>query len=61
MEKKTLDDYRRAIESATTHEELAEISYTAFLADENALTGKRTLYNRVVSMCVKRETELGIL
>jgi hypothetical protein len=45
---------------ATTKEELMAISYKAFLEDDKALTGKITLYNRVVKLCIKREEELGL-
>lgn len=55
-----LNDYRKMIKNATTKKELTEISYQAFLEDEMALTGKNSLYNRVITACVCREIELGI-
>lgn len=54
----TIKDYRNAIANATTAKELMEISYKAFLQDENALSGKRTLYDKVVTMCIQREAQL---
>ena len=53
------DDFVKQIKAATTKAELGDISYKAFLADDDALSGKKTLYNKVVKLCIKRETELG--
>lgn len=58
--KTSLSDYKSKIRMATTKEELMAISYKAFLEDDKALTGKITLYNRVVKLCIKREEELGL-
>ena len=56
----SLSDYKSKIKMATTKEELQDISYKAFLEDDKALSGKITLYNRVVNLCIKREVELGL-
>lgn len=56
----TASTYKQEIEKATTKEELSNISYKAFLADPDALSGKRTLYDEVVDLCIKRELELGV-
>ena len=53
------EDYKKKVAAATTKAELADISYKAFLADEQALSGKETFYNKVVKLCIKREAELG--
>ena len=55
-----MEKYKELIKNAQTSEELRKISYQAFLEDEAGLSGERTLYNKVVSLCVKRELELGI-
>lgn len=57
---KTLAQYKAAIKKATTKEELRDITYQAFLADEKALRGSNTLYNKVVNAAVIREIELGL-
>lgn len=57
---KTLAEYRKAIKAATTKEELRDITYEAFLADDKALRGSRTLYNKVVTAAVNREMQLGL-
>ena len=57
----TLKEYQKEINQATTREELRQISYKAFLQDKNALRGNRSLYNKVVTQCVNREVELGLI
>lgn len=54
----TFKDYERLIKSATSKEQLRDIVYRAFLADDDALKMKTTLYNKVVKACIKREDEL---
>lgn len=54
----TLAEYKTEIKKATTKEELRQISYKAFLQDENALKGKRSLYEKVITMCINREVEI---
>ena len=54
----SIKEYRSLINKATTKEELRDITYKAFLEDDNALSGKRTLYNKVVTLAVKREMAL---
>ena len=56
----TLAEYKEEIKKATTREELRQISYKAFLQDESAMRGKRSLWDKVVTLCVEREVELGI-
>ena len=48
----TLAEYKAEIKKATTKEELRQITYKAFLQDENALKGKRSLYEKVITMCI---------
>ena len=57
----TLAEYKAEIKKATTKEELRQITYKAFLQDENALKGKRSLYEKVITMCISREVELGLV
>ena len=57
----TLKEYQEAIKKAITKEELRQISYKAFLQDDNALRGKRSLYDKVITLCVSREIELGLI
>lgn len=57
---KTLAQYKAAIKKATTKEELRDITYHAFLADDKALHGSKSLYNKVVNAAVNREIELGL-
>lgn len=57
---KTLKDFKQEIKNATSKEQLRDISYEAFLVDDNALSGKTTLYNRVITACIQREDELGL-
>lgn len=57
---KTFAEYKAEIKKATTKEELRQISYKAFLQDENALRGRQSLYDKVINLCVKREDELGL-
>ena len=56
-----ISDYKNEIAKATTKDELSKISYKAFLQDDAALKGKRSLYNLVITACIKREQELGLL
>ena len=56
-----LAEYKAEIKKATTKEELRQITYKAFLQDENALKGKRSLYEKVITMCISREVELGLV
>ena len=56
----TLAEYKEEIKKATTREELRQISYKSFLQDESAMRGKRSLWDKVVTLCVEREVELGI-
>lgn len=56
----TLKDYKKAIADATSKEELKQITYKAFLQDDNALSGKKTLYDKVITLAVKREQELAL-
>lgn len=56
----TLAEYKAEIKKATTKEELRQIAYKAFLQDENALKGKRSLYEKVITLCINREVELGL-
>lgn len=55
---KKLADFKADIKKAVTKDELRAITYEAFLADDNALKGGRTLYDKVVTAAVKREIEL---
>ena len=66
---KTLEDYKKKIRKAKTKEELHQISYEAFLADTKCTIDvmakeigrrSRSLYGRVVTLCVKRQNELGL-
>ena len=57
----TRKEYQEAIKKATTKEELRQISYKAFLQDDNALRGKHSLYDKVITLCVSREIELGLI
>ena len=56
----TLAEYKVEIKKATTKEELRQITYKAFLQDENALKGRQSLYEKVITMCINREVELGL-
>lgn len=55
-----LSDYKNLINNATTKEELTEILNQAFLQDNNAYRGNRTLFNKVVTLCVQRESKFSI-
>lgn len=57
----TIKEYKSRINKATTKEELRKISYEAFLQDDNALKGKTSLYEKVVTLCINREADLGLL
>ena len=56
----TLQDYKKAITKATSQKELREITYKAFLQDNQALSGKKTLYDKVITLAVKREQEIAL-
>ena len=62
INKTVLDSYRTRIASATSKEELRNISYEAFLQDTttiwNITMGKRCLSNEVTKLCTRRELEL---
>ena len=66
---KTLEDFKKEIKKAKTKDELHKISYEAMLQDskpidvERLATGgkPRTLYSKVISFCIKREVELGLI
>lgn len=55
-----LAEYRQMINNTTTEKELSQIACMAFVEDPDALSGRKTLYDQVVSLCVTREYELGI-
>lgn len=58
--KSKLLNYKKLINNATTKEELTKILNQAFLQDDDAYRGNRTLFNKVVTLCVQRESELSI-
>lgn len=67
---KTIEDYKQEIKKAKTKEELHQISYEAFIADSKCtldvmvkeIGGKaRSLSGKVTKLCIKRETELGLI
>ena len=53
-----LSHYKKLIDNAQTKCELSKIVCDAFLDDNNALSGKKSLYNKVVELCIKREAVL---
>lgn len=55
-----LSDYKNLINNVTTKEELTKILNQAFLEDDDAYRGNRTLFNKVVTLCVQRESELSV-
>lgn len=55
---KTLKQYAKEVQSATTKEELTKILYEAFFQDDKAFTRRRTLYNKVADICIKRAYEI---
>lgn len=57
----TLAEYKAEIKKATTKDELRQITYKAFLEDDDALKGKQSIYDKVINLCIKREEELGLL
>lgn len=54
-----LSDYKKLINNAATKEELNKILNQAFLQDDDALRGNRSLFNEVATLCVQRETNLS--
>lgn len=54
-----LEEYKKLIKNATTKQEVDKISYKAFLEDDNALSFKKSLYDRVAELCIKRKGELS--
>ena len=57
----TLAEYKAEIKKeTTTEEELRQITYKAFLQDKNALKGRQSLYEKIITMCINREVELGL-
>lgn len=54
-----LSDYKKLINNATTKEELTQILNQAFLQDDDAFRGNKSLFNEVVTLCVQRETNLS--
>lgn len=54
----TFNQYKEEIARATSKEELKSITYKAFLQDDNALSGKKTLYDKVITLAIKREAQL---
>ena len=54
-----LEEYKKLIKNATTKEEIDDISYKAFLEDDNALSDKKSLYDKVAELCIKRKGELS--
>jgi len=57
----TLKDYKKRINNATTKDELRQITYDAFLQDDNALRGNNSLYNKVITLCIQREVDFGLI
>lgn len=51
-------EYIRLIDEADSKERIKEITFKAFLEDDDAVSSKRTLYNKVVTHAVKREAQL---
>lgn len=58
---KTLAEFKNEIRMAKTKEELKSISYEAFLQDDRALKSSKSLYEKVLDNCIKREMELRLL
>lgn len=57
----TLKDYQNQIKAATTKEELRRISSKALSQDNGPILRSKSLWNKVIDLCVKREMELGLL
>ena len=57
----TLKDYQKQIQAATTEEELRQISSKALSQDNGPILSSKSLWNKVIDLCVKREMELGLL
>lgn len=53
-----LKDYKKLISKATTKEELLNITYTCLKDKTQTVDNK--LYNKVVTLAVQREIELGL-
>ena len=58
---KTLDEFKDEISKAETSEKLGDIAYEAFLQDDRALKSSKSMYEKVLDNCIKREMELGLL
>lgn len=63
INKELLDMYKKQIKSATTVEELNNISYDAFKRDTSVTiwdmaSGTRCLSNEVTKLCTRRKLEL---
>lgn len=56
----TLKDYQKQIQAATTKEELRQISSKALSQDNGPILRSKSLWNKVIDLCVKREMELGL-
>lgn len=54
---RTLADYKAQIQRAKSKEELQQISYLA-LRDDPECTAFSRKYDKIVTLCVKREMEL---
>lgn len=57
----TLKDYQKQIQAATTKEELRQISSKALSQNNGPILRSKSLWNKVIDLCVKREMELGLL
>lgn len=55
--KKTIKEYQKEIQKATTKEELQAISYAALRNDPECTVFSKK-YDRIISMCTQREAEL---
>jgi hypothetical protein len=56
-----MENYIYRISEATTKEELRQILYAALLQDQHALKKKKSLYEKVLDLCIQREATLGLL
>ena len=57
--KKPMRLYEAEIKKATTKAELSNISYTALRDDEECTVFSKK-YDKLITLCVKREIELGL-
>ena len=53
-----LKDYKKLISKATTREELQNITYNCLAGEAQTINSK--FYNKVVTLAVQREIELGL-